>query len=357
MIGEELVLPYRRPPLSKEFLRGELDAGELEIEPERWFVENDVQLQLGTRVSAIDPEGGSVTVQDEVLAAQTIVLATGSEPIREGISGLDHQAVMTLRSLADSKRIAEHARPGSDVLVLGTGFIGCEAAASLAIRGAKVTLLGRETLPQAERLGQTAAQQIAGWLEETGVRLEMEVEVRAVHDGRVLELKDGSRLAGDALVLGLGARPRGGLAENAGLALSEGAVCVDSQMRVAGTNGRVLAIGDVAAAENATAERRLRVEHWGEALEHGKVAGLTLAGTDTAWDSVPGFWSTIGEHTLKYAAWGDGYAQVHLVEHGNGAFTVWYLDEDGDIAGVLTHDNDADYERGRQLIARGGVRA
>jgi 3-phenylpropionate/trans-cinnamate dioxygenase ferredoxin reductase component len=357
MVGAESLMPYRRPPLSKEFLRGELDASELAIEPERWFAENDVQLQLGTRVSAIDPERGTVTAQSDVLAAQAIVLATGSEPIREGIAGLDHPAVMTLRTLPDSTRLAERAGPDSDVLVLGTGFIGCEVAASLAARGANVTLLGEESLPQARRLGQAAAKRIAGWLQEDGVTLEMEVEVKAVKDGRVLELKDGSRLAGDVLVLGLGARPQSGLAEAAGLALSGGAVCVDSQMRVPETDGRVVAIGDVAAAENATAGRRLRVEHWGEALEHGKVAGGTLAGANVAWESVPGFWSTIGGHTIKHAAWGDGYSQAHLVEHGEDAFTVWYLDEEGGIVGVLTHQHDADYDRGRRLIARGVVHA
>jgi 3-phenylpropionate/trans-cinnamate dioxygenase ferredoxin reductase subunit len=353
MLGEESIVPYRRPPLSKEFLRGELDAGELAVEPERWFAENDVQLQLDSCVSAIDPESGTVTVQGEALAARTIVLATGSEPIREGIAGLEHPAVMTLRTLADSTRLAERARPGSDIVVLGTGFIGCEVAASLAMRGAHVTLLGEEPLPQARRLGPAAAQWIAGWLEEAGVSLEMEIEAMAVHDGRALELKDGRRFAGDALVLGLGARPRSELAQSAGLPLSDGAVCVDSRLRVPETGGRVLAIGDVAAAENATAGRRLRVEHWGEALEHGRLAGGTLAGADAAWDSVPGFWSTIGAHTLKHAAWGDGFAQAHLVEYGEDAFTVWYLDEEGEIVGVLTHERDADYDRGRQLIASG----
>jgi 3-phenylpropionate/trans-cinnamate dioxygenase ferredoxin reductase component len=357
MVGAEPLLPYRRPPLSKEFLRGELEASELAIEPAQWFADNDVQLQLGTPVSAIDPERRTVTMQGDVLAAEAIVLATGSEPVRDGIAGLDHPAVMTLRTLLDSTRLAERARPGSDVLVLGTGFIGCEIAASLAARGANVTLVGEESLPQARRLGQAAARRIAAWLQQAGVRLEMEVEVKAVRDGRVLELKDGSRLAGDVLVLGLGARPRGGLAEDAGLALSDGAVCVDSRMRVDEIDGRVLAIGDVAAAEHATAGRRLRVEHWGDALEHGKVAGRTLAGADGDWGSVPGFWSTIGGHTLKHAAWGDGYTLAHLVEHGEDAFTVWYVDEEGDVVGVLAHERDEDYERGRQLTDRGGVHA
>ncbi len=352
MLGEETVRPYRRPPLSKEFLRGELDAGELAIESERWFAEHDVQLRLGSRVSAIDPQRGTVTVQGMLLEAEAIVLATGSEPVRGEIPGIEHPRVMTLRSLDDSQRIAEQARPGTRALVLGTGFIGCEVAASLAMRGAQVTLVGKESLPQARRLGPAVAERITGWLADTGVHVKAEVEAAIVHNGRSLELKDGSRLDGDLLVLGLGARPRGELAESAGLPMSDGAVRVDSRMRVLGTEGRVLAIGDLAAAEHATAGRPLRVEHWGDALEHGRVAGCTLAGEQAAWDAVPGFWSTIGAHTLKYAAWGDGYAQTRMVEHDGGAFTAWYLDEAEHIIGVLTHERDADYDGGRELIAR-----
>jgi 3-phenylpropionate/trans-cinnamate dioxygenase ferredoxin reductase component len=214
MIGEETVAPYRRPPLSKEFLRGELDAGELAIESERWFAEHDVQLRLGSRVSAIDPRRGIVTVQGGVLQAETIVLATGSEPARGGIPGVEHPLVRTLRTLGDSRRIAEQVRPDTKALVLGTGFIGCEVAASLAMRGAQVTLIGEEPLPLARRLGQAAAERITGWLEDTGVHVEAEVEAKVVRDGRVLELEDGSRLEGDLLVLGLGARlaTRGGSA-------------------------------------------------------------------------------------------------------------------------------------------------
>lgn len=351
MLGEETVSPYRRPPLSKEFLRGELDAGELAIESERWFAGHDVQLRLGSRVSAIDPQRGTVTFRGAALQAETIVLATGSEPVRSGIPGVEHPRVRTLRTLGDSRRIAKQARPDTRALVLGTGFIGCEVAASLAMRGAKVTLVGEESLPQARRLGQAVAERITGWLEDAGVHVEAEVEATLVRDGRLLELKDGSRLDCDLLVLGLGARPRGELAESAGLALRDGAVCVDSRMRVPGTEGRVLAVGDLAAAEHATAGRRLRVEHWGDALEHGQVAGCTLAGEDAVWDAVPGFWSAIGSHTLKYAAWGDGYAHAQMVEHDDDAFTVWYRDEDEHIVGVLTHERDADYDRGQELIA------
>jgi 3-phenylpropionate/trans-cinnamate dioxygenase ferredoxin reductase subunit len=353
LLSQESHIPYRRPPLSKEFLRGELTTGELAIESEQWFRENDVQLQLETPVSAIDPIRGAVMVRGSVMEAEAIVLATGSEPVRSGIAGLEHPAVMTLRTLADSTRLSKQARRDSEMLVLGTGFIGCEVAASLSMHGANVTLLGEEPLPLIQRLGQDAAQRIAGWLMERGVKLQLEVEVKAVHDGHVIELKDGSRLVGDCVILGLGARPRAELAETAGLKLDDGAVYVDTQMRVPDTDGRVLVVGDLAAAKNRSAGRHLRVEHWGDALEHGEIAGRTLAGEDVAWDSVPGFWSSVGAHTVKYSAWGDGYNQARFVEHPHGAFTVWYTNEAGVLVGVLTYECDEDYERGQELIKAG----
>jgi NADPH-dependent 2,4-dienoyl-CoA reductase/sulfur reductase-like enzyme len=111
----------------------------------------------------------------------------------------------------------------------------------------------------------------------------------------------------------------------------------------------VLAAGDVAHAHNPIAERRLAVEHWGEADAMGEVAGTVAAGREAAWATAPGFWSTIGGRTLKFVAWGDGYDEARLVEEGDGAFAVWY-GRDGELVGVLAHNIDAAYERGRELI-------
>jgi 3-phenylpropionate/trans-cinnamate dioxygenase ferredoxin reductase component len=114
----------------------------------------------------------------------------------------------------------------------------------------------------------------------------------------------------------------------------------------------VLAAGDVCRAENVAAGRPLRVEHWGDALVQGEIAGATAAGKHAAWDQVPGFWSTIGSRTLKYAAWGDGFDRTRFESHDSGGFTVWYGRE-GRVVGVLTHEADEDYERGADLIGKG----
>jgi 3-phenylpropionate/trans-cinnamate dioxygenase ferredoxin reductase subunit len=350
LLGKETLLPYRRPPLTKEFLRGELDADELPIQSQGWFDEHDVQLRLGCEATAIDPNTGDVDIGGTALRGDAIVLATGAEPTRPDLPGLDDPRVQTIRERADSERIAAQAQPGTRAVVLGTGFIGCELAASLALGGAHVTLVGQGYAPQQQRLGADAAAHIAQWLTDLGVSLKMGVEVCAVHNGRIVQLADGERIEAENLVLGMGVRPRTGLAERAGLTIVKEAILTDAQMRA---GERALAVGDVAYAHNRSAGRRLRVEHWGDALGQGEVAGRVLAGVDAHWQDVPGFWSSIGPHTIKYAAWGDGHDASRHQEHPNGAFTVWYSHR-GKLVGVLTHDRDEDYEHGRQLIAAGG---
>jgi NADPH-dependent 2,4-dienoyl-CoA reductase/sulfur reductase-like enzyme len=152
----------------------------------------------------------------------------------------------------------------------------------------------------------------------------------------------------------MGASPRVELARAAGLPLRDGAVLVDETLRSPGGKATVLAVGDVASALNVSAGRHLRVEHWGDALEQGALAGRTLARGEGHWDGVPGFWSTIGKRTLKYAAWGDGYEQARFIAHRDGGFTAWYS-RDGVAVGVLTHECDADYERGIELIRKGAA--
>ena len=353
LIGEEPTLPYERPPLTKEFMRGELEEAELLLEQRGWFESNEVQLLTGASVGAIDPQRRRVFVEGgAALEASSIVLATGSEPLRPPLPGFDHPSVLTMRMLADSRAIAACADSADLVIVIGTGFIGCEIAASLTARGARVKLVGQEALPQESRLGTDAGRQIAGWLGELGVELIADAEVSAVHGAQTVELADGRRIEGSCVVLGMGARPRAGLAEAAGLQLRDGAVVVDETLRAPGYDGAVFAVGDVAHARNTSAGRSLRVEHWGDALAHGELAGRRLACDEGEWDSVPGFWSTIGERTLKYAAWGDGYEQSRMVEHAKGGFTVWYS-RGGAAVGVLTHECDEDYERGRELIGAG----
>jgi 3-phenylpropionate/trans-cinnamate dioxygenase ferredoxin reductase subunit len=353
LVGAEDHVPYQRPPLTKEYLRGGLDRDELWLETESWFREHSVQLRLGDEVEEIDAESGAIRLSGgERLAADSCVLTTGSRPQRPPFDGADHDEVLQMRTVSDGERLGRRAESSSRAIVIGSGFIGCEAAASLAMRGLQVTLISQERLPQATRLGAQAGERLAAWLREANVDLILDVDVEAIEDARRVCIADGRHVEADVVLLATGVAPNGELAGGMGVELHDGAVPVNASMRSA--NPFLRAAGDVAWAVNSGAGRRLRVEHWGDALGQGEVAGRALAGEHAEWEAVPGFWSTIGERTLKYAAWGDGYDDSTFVEHEGGAFTVRYT-RNGVAAGVLTHQRDDDYEQGRELIASGGM--
>ncbi len=352
IVTDEHRMPYNRPPLSKELLRGELTEADLPLEEERWLSEHRVQLVSG-RAVALDVEVQTVTLSGaRVLPYRHCVLATGSEPKRLPIPGADDPAVRVLRSLDNLRDLQRRLQPGISPLVIGSGFIGCEIAASLSLLGHPVTLVSDEPAPNARRLGAEAANEIAGWLRELGVALELGVEVSSIErQGDAMQVGIATRrLAATLVVMATGVAARSELAAAAGLELEDGAVPTDPGMRTPVSG--LLAAGDVCAAENRCAGRRLRVEHWGDALGQGSIAGCTAAGQAVGWGDVPGFWSSIGPRTLKYAAWGDGYDDSRFERHPNGSFTAWY-GRDGQIVGVLTHERDPDYERGRDLIAGG----
>jgi 3-phenylpropionate/trans-cinnamate dioxygenase ferredoxin reductase component len=257
--------------------------------------------------------------------------------------------VVAIRRLPDSLRVRELAREGS-AIVVGGGFIASEAAASLATHGAAVTLIDQEPLPQRGRVGDEVARRIAAWLHDLGVEHIGGAQVTAIDDGRVAVLADGRRVQGACTVLATGVRPRSELAAAAGLATESGYVLVDERMYAESAERRVMAVGDVALARNTTAGRRIHIEHWGDALGQGEVAGGVLAGRPVSWSDVPGFWTTIGEHTLKFAGWGDGYDDARFDEGRGGDFTARYT-RGGVIVGVLTHGRDSDYDDGRRQIA------
>jgi 3-phenylpropionate/trans-cinnamate dioxygenase ferredoxin reductase subunit len=352
LVCGETEAPYQRPPLTKAYLRGEMRREALPLEPPQWFVEQKVALHLGSAASEIRPERREIVLEDgRQLPADACVLTTGARPIRPPLDGADDPEVLLLRRVGDCDRLKARAASARSAIVIGSGFIGCEAAASLASRGLAVTMLSTESAPQIERLGEAASERLAEWLRASGVSLRLGVEVEAIEEAQRVRLSDGGTCEAEIVLLAAGAAPDAALAAHAGLELHDGAVSVDATMR--SSHPFVYAAGDVASAENRSAGRRLRVEHWGDAIAQGETAGQVLAGTDARWDDVPGFWSEIGSRTLKYAAWGDGFDDARLVEHADGAFTIWYT-RDGVAVGVLTHECDADYERGRLLIARGG---
>ena len=350
MLAREARAPYNRPPLTKDYLRGEAGGEELPLEAPEWFRDNEVRLEVGVPAVALDSEARVVTTEKRgELSFERCVLATGSRPRRPRLPGADDPAVRTIRTVEDSDALRSLG-PAHKVVIVGSGFIGCEAAVSLAMRDVEVELVTDEDAPQAARLGADVGERLAAWMREAGVVLRLGCPVTAIEPGAGgVELEKGARLEGSAVVLALGIEPDIALAQTAGLELDDGRVACDEAGRTSAEG--VLAAGDVARLHNPGAGRRLTVEHWGEALSQGEVAGRTAAGSEARWDAVPGFWSTLGDRTIKQAAWGDGHDEIR-VRDGEDGWTAWYGAE-GRCVGVLTHERDEDYERGSELVAAG----
>lgn len=251
-----------------------------------------------------------------------------------------------LRSLADATALRNAADTAASAVVIGSGFIGCEAAASLALRDVSVTLVAPEPLPQERRLGTEAAARLRDLVIHAEARHVGGVAVEEMTDAG-LRLDNGVTIDCDLVLAATGVTPQSAIAAEAGLEIRDDRIVVGSDMATSAAG--VYAAGDVALARHEVAGRHLVVEHWQDAAEQGAVAGACAARWPTKWVGVPGFWTSVKGATLKYHAWGDGYEPSELRDHPGG-FTVWYSSGDAVVA-VLTYNRDEDYERGEQLIA------
>ena len=335
-------LPYARPPLSKEYLRGQTD--DVGLHPQWWFDHKTIELVHNTTVDGLDLAERSVRAGDRRFRYDALILACGAAPVAPPMPGGARARV--LRSLADAAALREAAKDASTAVVIGAGFIGCEAAASLALRGMSVTLVAPETLPQEARLGSAAAERLRELVIQAGARYVGGVAVEEINDVG-LRLDNGVTIDCDLILAATGVTPQHRLAADAGLDVRDSRIVVDTDMSTS-TKG-VYAAGDVALARHAVAGRHLAIEHWQDATDQGAIAGTSAAGKRATWDGVPGFWSTIGEATIKYHAWGDGYLRSRMLSHPDG-FTVWYEADDA-VVGVLTHNADDDSDLGQRLIA------
>ena len=345
IITDDPALPYARPPLSKEFLRGDAESADTELHPAVWFDERSIELVQAVGVETIDVAGRQLTADGKHYPYRWLVLACGAKPSPFPVPG--GEAALQLRSLADAQLLREAAVKAGSAVVIGAGFIGCEAAASLAMRGVTTTLVAPDQLPQAKRLGEQTPASASNvcWATPECV---MPGRCRSTASPR----EPPARRWNDHRMRSRRRRDRRRTSVSVGLRCwyqtSDGRIVVDAHMRTSVEN--VYAAGDVALAYNSLAGRPVAVEHWQDAVDQGEIAGAAAAGQTREWDAVPGFWTTIGEATLKYHAWGDGFDRARFVDHGGG-FTVWY-ERDHATVGVLTLNADKDYDRGQELIQR-----
>jgi NADPH-dependent 2,4-dienoyl-CoA reductase/sulfur reductase-like enzyme len=340
--------PYFRPALSKEYLRGEVGEEGLALAEPGSLTDNDIQFRLNCPVTGIDTARRSAILTDGCrLRYDTCVLATGASPKYLPVPGARDQRIAYLRSARSGRSLRAAAEAARTAVVVGSGFIGCEAAVSLAHRGIDVVVVSAESLPQRERLGPDAGRRLQRWLDQAEVRFIGDASVEAIENGQTVRLQGHEPVTADLVLVAAGIEPRSVPVEGTPVDTHQGRLVVDEHMRSA--TPALLAAGDAAYARNAAAGRHLAVEHWGEATAMGAIAGATAAGVPDRWEHPPGFWSAIGQKTLKYAAWGDGHDDTRLIEHDDTAFTIWYL-SDNTVVGVLTHECDDDYERGREFV-------
>ncbi len=301
LVGDEPELPYERPPLSKDYLRGESPREQARVHEAGFYADHDIELLTGTSVIDLNAAARDVTLSTgERLGYDRLLLATGSEPRRLSVPGAELDGVHHLRTFADSDAIAAALKPGARAVIAGGGWIGMEVAASARQTGLDVTIVELEDVPLSRALGREAGLIYARLHREHGVKLHTGVAVARVEgEGRVerVVLADGRGLDADLLVCGLGAMPRTELAQRAGLAVENG-VLTDASLQT--SDPHVFAAGDIANAEHPFYGRRVRVEHWATALNQPEVAAKAMLGKPATYDKLPYFFSDQYDAGMEY---------------------------------------------------------
>jgi 3-phenylpropionate/trans-cinnamate dioxygenase ferredoxin reductase subunit len=292
LLGAEQERPYERPPLSKGYLLGKDERSSIYVHEEGWYAEHEVDLRLGTRVTAVDPAGRRISLADgSGMGYDRLLLTTGASPRRLTVPGADLDGVLYLRTVADSERLAAALAGGGRVVIAGAGWIGLEVAAAARQAGCDVTVVEPEPVALYRAVGAELGEMFTGLHREHGVEFRFGESVSEFRgSGRVGEAvtSSGAELPADAVVVGIGAVPSTGLAADAGLDVGNGIV-VDAALRT--SDSGIYAAGDVANAYHPLLGRRVRVEHWANALNAGPAAARSMLGQDVSYDPVPYFYS------------------------------------------------------------------
>ncbi|UXA07961.1 FAD-dependent oxidoreductase [Mycobacterium sp. SMC-2] len=350
IVSDEVHLPYDRPPLSKEVLRKEVD--DTALKPREWYDENGITLRLGAAATALDTAAQTVTLADgSVLGYDELVIATGLVPRR--IPTLpDLDGIRVLRTFDESMALREHASSAQRAVVVGAGFIGCEVAASLRSLGVDVVLVEPQPTPLASVLGERIGELVARLHRAEGVDVRLGVGVAEVRgDGRVdtVVLTDGTELAADLVVIGIGSHPATGWLQGSGIKVDNGVLC-DEAGRTSAPH--VWALGDVASWRDATGHQA-RVEHWSNVADQTRVVVPAMLGQDVSSAVVvPYFWSD--QYDVKIQCLGEPEATdtVHLVEDDGRKFLAYY-ERDGVLAGVVGGGMPGKVMKVRAKIAAG----
>ncbi|ALK10383.1 NAD(P)/FAD-dependent oxidoreductase [Blastochloris viridis] len=353
IIGAEPYAPYQRPPLSKAVLSGEAGVDTVPLRGQVFFTDNRLDLVTGRRVEAIDPGSKTVTAGADTIAYDHLIIATGADVRKIPVPGADLPGVLYLRGLDDALKLKEALTTPRNVVVIGGGFIGLEVAASATKLGSSAVVV--EALPRvlARSTAPAMADAIVRRHTEKGVKIMTGAGVARIEgEGKVsaVVLSDGTTLAADLVVVGIGVVPAAGIAKAAGIDTDHGIV-VDPLLRTSAPD--VFAIGDVARFPTRFAPRPVMVESVQNAIDQGKAVAATILGKGAAYDAVPWFWSD--QFDMKLQTTGLAFDIDETVVRGDAdslAFSVFQL-KGGRVIAVDSLNKPADHMIGRRLVAAG----
>ncbi|MFF4617110.1 NAD(P)/FAD-dependent oxidoreductase [Nonomuraea jabiensis] len=326
LIGAENERPYERPPLSKEYLQGRSERESIFVHGPEWYADNAVDLRLGTRVTRIELDNHLVRLGDGSRQPyDKLLIATGATPRR--LPGPAYY----LRTVHDSEALKERLAGAGSVLIVGASWIGLETAAAARAAGCEVTVVEPEPTALNRPLGHELGDLFARLHISKGVDLRFGTAAAEITETGV-RLSSGERLAADFVVVGIGAAPEVGLARDAGLDVGQG-IRTDAALRT--SHPDVFAAGDVAESFHPLYGRRLRVEHWANALHGGPAAARSMLGQDVVYDRIPYFYTDQYELGMEFSGDLEGYDEiVYRGEPESLEFIVYWLREGRVIAGM-----------------------
>jgi 3-phenylpropionate/trans-cinnamate dioxygenase ferredoxin reductase subunit len=353
IIGDEHVIPYHRPPLSKGWLRGEVGHESLALRPAEWYIENDVSLVLGNPAVHIHREAHRVALADEsTLRFSHLIIATGARARRLALAGADLPGVLTLRNTVDADRLKIGMHSNARIAIVGGGYVGLETAASGRGLGAEVSVVERETRVLARVACPILSDFFTRVHRSHGVSFEFGAQlVQFIGRDRVegVELANGQVIACDTAIVGVGAVPNDDIARACGLLCSDGVV-VDEHSRT--SDPAVFAVGDVTRRPLARYERQVRLESVPNAIEQAKQAAAAICALPPPSDELPWFWSD--QYDLKLQIAGLAFDCDEIVTRGDPAgnrFSLFHL-RGNQVEAVEAINMPGDFMFGKALITR-----
>ena len=358
LVGREADPPYERPPITKEYLRGEGSREDAHVNPASWYEDNGVELRTGTNVLSLDLEARTAKLQggDEVEFDKALI-ATGANVNILRVDGANLDRIHYVRTLGNSDNIRAEAENADRVVLVGGSYIACEVAASLKAKGTDCALVMMEDVALSRTFGKEAGRWFQDVMEEKGIEFHAGETLSAFegddHASAVVT-ESGKTIEGDLIVVGAGVRPDVMLAEKAGLEIDEenGGIRCDETLQTS-VDG-IYAAGDVCSYESVVHGQRIRVEHWDVAMQQGQHAARSMMGDAKPYEAVPYFFSDLADWaSLEYV--GPAYVWDEEIWRGDrdaGEFLVFYV-KDGKVAGALSVERSEDLGHARTLLAEG----